>query len=298
MKIFIIDPQMTMTDYFTADEFNKEVIKELRSYGVELYEVNIKNIGRMKVSLSNDAIVIVYNEHDVSEQETGDVKKLLLKALEKGARIWPVAIDRRARTPMEVISDKQSYDVWEQLRCRDLDGKYLGTIAKIFSRKLVARVFPTCYCEEGEIFLSHRRLDGEEITAKIYDKILMQAKESTPFRDVVNVKVGDAAQEVIDKVMESSDVFVFLHTPKSAESEWILKELRFALLRNIPILWVQIDNADINKLKMKPSDKPHLIYKSEEFYCDNQLVEIVDTILQKAFELVMDRSNQILGYID
>lgn len=44
MKIFIIDPQMTMTDYFTADEFNKEVIKELRSYGVELYEVNIKNI--------------------------------------------------------------------------------------------------------------------------------------------------------------------------------------------------------------------------------------------------------------
>lgn len=103
MKIFIIDPQMTMTDYFTADEFNKEVIKELRSYGVELYEVNIKNIGRMKVSLSNDAIVIVYNEHDVSEQETGDVKKLLLKALEKGARIWPVAIDRRARTPMEVI---------------------------------------------------------------------------------------------------------------------------------------------------------------------------------------------------
>lgn len=298
MKIFIIDPQMTMTDYFTADEFNKEVIKELRSYGVELYEVNIKNIGRMKVSFSNDAIVIVYNEHDVSEQETGDVKKLLLKALEKGARIWPVAIDRRARTPMEVISDKQSYDVWEQLRCRDLDGKYLGTIAKIFSRKLVARVFPTCYCEEGEIFLSHRRLDGEEITAKIYDKILMQAKESTPFRDVVNVKVGDAAQEVIDKVMESSDVFVFLHTPKSAESEWILKELRFALLRNIPILWVQIDNADINKLKMKPSDKPHLIYKSEEFYCDNQLVEIVDTILQKAFELVMDRSNQILGYID
>lgn len=175
---------------------------------------------------------------------------------------------------MEVISDKQSYDVWEQLRCRDLDERYIGTIAKIFSRKIIARVFPTCYCEEGEIFLSHRRVDGEDITAKIYDKMLVQAKESTPFRDVVNVKVGDAAQEVIDEVMESSDVFVFIHTLKSGESDWILKELRFALLRQIPILWVQIDDADINILKVKPSDKPHLKYRAEEIYNDEQLTII------------------------
>lgn len=197
-----------------------------------------------------------------------------------------------------MISAKQSYDVWEQLRCRDLDEQYIGTIAKIFSRKIIAKVFPTCYCEGGEIFLSHRRIDGEDITAKIYDKMLVQAKEATPFRDVVNVKVGDAAQEVIDKVMESSDVFVFIHTPKSGESDWILKELRFALLRQIPILWIQIDDADIDILRLKPSDEPHLKYKTEEFYNDERLTIIVDTILQMAFELIMNRSNQILGYMD
>lgn len=298
MRVFIIEPRLTMKDTFHADEFNKEVVKQLREYCVEFYEVNSKNTARCKVQLSEDVIVIIYNEHSISDNVNDEVQTLLKKAIEKNAQIWPVAIDKSARTPMGVISDKQSYDVWEQLRCRDLDEQYLGTIAKIFSRKIIARIFPTCYCEEGEIFLSHKRVDGEDITAKIYDKMLIQAKESTTFRDVVNVNVGDAAQEVIDEMMESSDVFIFIHTPKSGKSDWILKELRFALLRQIPILWVQIDDADINILKIKPSDKPHLKYRIENFYEEGKLAIIVDEILQKAFELIMDRSNQILGYID
>lgn len=298
MKVFVINPKLTMSNVVHANEFNQEVVKQLREYGVELYEVTNKNIDRSKLQLSRDSIVIVYNEHSVLDSVTDKVQELLRKAIEKEAQIWPVAIDKLARMPMGAISDKQSFDVCEQLRCRDLDEQYIGTIAKIFSRKIIARVFPTCYCEEGEVFLSHRRVDGEEITAKIYDKMLIQAKNSTPFRDVVNVKVGEAAQAVIDKEMESSDVFVFIHTPKSGESDWILKELRFALLRHIPVLWVQIDDADINKLKIKPSDKPHLKYRTEVFNDNEQLTIIVDTILQKAFELVMERSNQILGYID
>ena len=226
------------------------------------------------------------------------MQELLKKAIEENAQIWPVAIDKTARTPTGIISAKQSYDVWEQLRCRDLDEQYIGIVAKIFARKIIARVFPTCYCEESEIFLSHRRIDGEEITAKIYDKMLIQAKELTPFRDVVNVKVGDAAQEVIDERMENSDAFIFLHTARSGESEWILKELRFALLKQIPVLWVQIDNADVNILKVKPSDQPHLKYTTEDFFDEEKLTKIVDIMLQKAFELIMDRSNQILGYVE
>ena len=83
-----------------------------------------------------------------------------------------------------------------------------------------------------------------------------------------------------------------------AESDWILKELRFALLRQIPVLWVQIDNADVNILKIKPSDQPHLKYTTEDFFDEEKLIKIVDTMLQTAFELIMDRSNQILGYVD
>lgn len=298
MRVFIISPKLTMKDIFYADEFNNEMVKQLREYGVEFYEINDRNIARCKTKIVKDSIIIVYNEHELEYKIIDEVQELLKKAIEENAQIWPVAIDKTARTPTGIISAKQSYDVWEQLRCRDLDEQYIGIVAKIFARKIIARVFPTCYCEESEIFLSHRRIDGEEITAKIYDKMLIQAKELTPFRDVVNVKVGDAAQEVIDEKMENSDAFIFLHTARSGESEWILKELRFALLKQIPVLWVQIDNADVNILKVKPSDQPHLKYTTEDFFDEEKLTKIVDIMLQKAFELIMDRSNQILGYVE
>lgn len=298
MRVFIISPKLTMKDIFYADEFNNEMVKQLREYGVEFYEINDRNIARCKTKIVKDSIIIVYNEHELEYKIIDEVQELLKKAIEENAQIWPVAIDKTARTPTGIISAKQSYDVWEQLRCRDLDEQYIGIVSKIFARKIIARVFPTCYCEESEIFLSHRRIDGEEITAKIYDKMLIQAKELTPFRDVVNVKVGDAAQEVIDERMENSDAFIFLHTARSGESEWILKELRFALLKQIPVLWVQIDNADVNILKVKPSDQPHLKYTTEDFFDEEKLTKIVDIMLQKAFELIMDRSNQILGYVE
>ena len=298
MNVFIVEPRMTMVEADFGNQFNFEVIRQLMKYGIEYYLVNDKNMSRTKLKITKDSIVLVYNEHCMDKNCKVEIQKFLENALVHDAQIWPIALDRDARTPLGVISKKQSYDIWEKLRCRDLDEKYLTTLARIFSRKIIARAYPTCYCEMGEIFLSHRRIDGEEITANIYDKILIQARESTPFRDVVNVKVGDVAQEVIDEAMENSDVFVFVHTPESGKSDWILKELRFAMLRNIPILWIQIDDADINNLRIKPSDKPHLKFGAEDFRNNEKLTVIVDNILEMAFELIMERSNQMLGYID
>ena len=52
--------------------------------------------------------------------------------------------------------------------------------------------------DEMNIFLSHRRLDGEEITASICDTLNAIAPEKNYFRDIVNVKTGENAQEIID----------------------------------------------------------------------------------------------------
>ena len=297
MKVYIIDSSITGKAVKESSVFQKELIEQLAIYGVDYSVIYNQNIERCKLNMQKDSLIIVFNEHAMNEDKENGCIEFLLKAIEKKIEIWPVAIDQNSRKPQGIISKKQSYDVWEQLRSRKLDERYLKTIAKVFSRKIIARTFPTCYCENGEVFLSHRRIDGEEIAAQIYDKIV-QSKETTPFRDVVNVKVGDEAQEVIDREMEKSDIFVFIHTPAAGESDWILKELRFALLRNIPILWVQINNPDIDALKLKPSDKPHLKYQLEDFEKEESIVHIVDEILQKAFELIMDRSNQVLGYIE
>lgn len=298
MKVYIIDSSITGETVKEISTFQKELIEQLAIYGVEHSVIYSQNVERSKLNMQKDSLIIVFNEHVMTEDKDSGCMQFLLKAIEKEIEVWPVALDRDSRKPLGIISKKQSYDVWEQLRSRKLDEQYVNTIAKVFARKIIARTFPTCYCENGEIFLSHRRIDGEEITAQIYDKMIVQAKESTPFRDVVNVKVGDEAQEVIDRELEKSDIFVFIHTPVAGESDWILKELRFALLRNIPILWVQIDNSDIDALKLKPSDKPHLKYQLEDFETEESITHIVDEILQKAFELIMDRSNQVLGYIE
>ena len=119
----------------------------------------------------------------------------------------------------------------------------------------------------------------------------------TPFRDVARINVGEEAQPVIDEAMKDCEIFVFVHTPKAAESEWILKELLFAMLRCIPVLWIQIDDADEKKLKIKPSEKPHLQYKSENFIEEKDLIEITDEILDRSFRLIMENSNRVFDYI-
>ena len=131
------------------------------------------------------------------------------------------------------------------------------------------------------------RVDGEEIAANLFDKMRQQVKEVSPFRDVSCIKVGESAQDKIDHAMEKSMVFIFLHTERAIESDWIKKELRYAQLHNIPILWVQIDGADPDKIRWKPSDRPHLKYNSEQFCNEKELTGIVDEILENSFKLIM-----------
>lgn len=296
MNIYIINTDEEHTEKKNITEFNTCLESELKKYGITTLVICNSNYLVALAKIEFDDIFIVYNANGTDSCNNKTSSKVLEKAMECKCKILPVAINRNSRIPQDGIENRQSFDVWEQLRCRNLDEQYLATIAKIFARKIISMIMPTLYSENGEIFLSHRRIDGEEITAKLYDKILIMAREATPFRDVVNVKVGEEAQEIIDKHMEKSDVFVFIHTPKSGVSDWILKELRFALLRNIPILWVKIDGADEKSLRIKPSDSAHLCFKSSDFNSEEQLVSIVDNILDKSFELIMNRSMQSLEY--
>ena len=151
-------------------------------------------------------------EKDDSIPTSTGSKENLEKAKEKQADIWPVAFSKEAREPVDNISKKQSYDIWEQLRCRGLDKIHISAIAKAFSRKIIARELPTLYNNCGEVFISHRRIDGEEIAALIYDKIKIQEEKLKIFRDVAKVNVGDEAQTEIDEVMKNSEIFIFIHT--------------------------------------------------------------------------------------
>lgn len=206
-------------------------MNQLQVYGINLMEVTSTNVALNKRKLDEKPLVIVYNSGKIQNELDENIEQFLEKAKEKQADIWPVAFSKEARKPVDNISKKQSYDIWEQLRCRGLDKIHISAIAKAFSRKIIARELPTLYNNRGEVFISHRRIDGEEIAALIYDKIKIQEEKLKIFRDVTKVNVGDEAQTEIDEVMKDSEIFIFIHTNKAAESDWILKELRFAYSR-------------------------------------------------------------------
>ncbi len=295
MKVFIIDSKITMSGFNKINCFIENLQKQLQLYAVNFMIVNKLNISRCKSETDEQTIVIFFNDNVDAICHNSEIYNYLYYANEKGALIWPVAMDKERRLPPEIISNKQSYDVWEQLRRRNLGEDYLPLIANNFARKVIARVMPTMYNERGLIFISHRRIDGEEIAANLCDKLLVQFKDNKTFRDLTDVEVGEEAQSKIDEAMSKSDAFIFIHTDKSSESDWIQKELRFALLRNIPILWIQIDNADSRKLKIKPTENPHLRFKSENFN-DENLIKISEMILQNTFELIMSRTNKLFDY--
>lgn len=47
--------------------------------------------------------------------------------------------------------------------------------------------------------MNYQNTNGEDIAAKIYDRLKMQAESMTPFRDVARINVGEEAQPVIDE---------------------------------------------------------------------------------------------------
>lgn len=289
MNIYIINPSFTMENHSKADCFVQVLKEQFDKYDIPYCMVT--NASKYFSKIEKKSIIIIFNGGSFSEDES--IRKLLSVAKNKNAVIYPIAMDKEARKPLDIIANKQSYDVWEQLRFRDLSDDYLPLVARCFARKIIAEIMPTMYSENGLIFISHRRLDGEEITANLCDVLNIQFKACRSFRDVIAVKVGEEAQSEIDKAMSESDIFIFIHTPESAESKWIQKELRFAILRNIPVLWVQIDNADIHKLKVVPSEKPHLSYGLDEFKDSKRLTEIADEIMDRTFELIMTKSNVV-----
>lgn len=247
----------------------------------------------MSTIYGNDIVLIFNGVNFTLDKPTND---LLDKLKQIGTSIYPIALDIDNRIPANIITSKQSFDICEQLRCRGLTYDHMSVIAQGFARKLISEVMPTIYKEDGMIFISHKRIDGETIAANLCDALKIQINHSKLFRDITSVEVGYEAQKEIDESMIKSDAFIFLHTPKSIDSKWIQKELRFALIRGIPVLWIQIDNADYDKLAVKPSDKPHLSYASSDFDDKAKLSVIIDEIMDKLFEIIMLKSNRVFDY--
>lgn len=296
-EVYVINPNSfdIVLENNAIRSFHKEVIEELGNCGVIYHEINNRTTNASLVDTINKGnILLAYNDN----KKNPDVEALIDTAYEKGADIRFVAFTRETRTPCTGIcelKEKQSYDIQEQLRCRGLTDKQHVVVARALARQIVACCFPTRFPDVPVIFLSHKRSDGEDITAKIHDALSKPALAVDTFRDVANVRFGEEAQGKIEKVMADTDVLVFLHTPEVPESKWILKELVYAMTRHIPVLWIQLYGADTKKLEIVPGNKPHLSYSKQQID-DKGINTIAQEILDKAGYLLLEKSVGIINY--
>ncbi|MBQ9610591.1 MAG: TIR domain-containing protein [Lachnospiraceae bacterium] len=236
--------------------------------------------------------------------ETGEYSKTAIDFFEKckrsQCRVWAIATEgnTECRTPPKPIDKYQSFDVASRNENRNPLKNNMRAIAQIFARKVISQTLSPFYRDEVLYFISHKRSDGEHLAARLADALRNLTRERNVYRDVVNVEVGQEAQEDIDKHLSVSDVLIFLQTEESSESCWIIKELSYALLNDIPVLWIQIDDAPYKKLDIIPGEKPSLRYSREEFDDANRLEEIVNEVEEMCFQLIMQSSDQVFTYIE
>ena len=300
MKMIFCNPGLTMVKTEVADIFFDECSRILDTYLTN--RVYISSTFQVNQLLAEDA-----NENDILiffTAENGEYNQTILKLIRKyhdaQSRIWAIAMEKNpeCRRPPEPVSIKQSFDVSCRNENRNPMKNNMKAIAQIFARKIIAQTLSPLYRDEVLYFISHRRIDGEHIAAQLADELKRLTRERNVYRDVVNVEVGTDAQEDIDKNLEISDILIFLQTPEAQNSQYIMKELCFALVNDIPILWIQIDNAPYSNLEIRPGEAPVLCYESNEFDMGDRLIEIVDEIEEKCFQLIMNSSNQVYSYIE
>lgn len=302
MKVIFCSPECTMIQTDAAHIFFNVCCGLWDDCMIEVQRVYVKSeaqIAKLQIiEINADDFFIFFNAENGEYQE--EFIKLLKKCCEIQCKIWPIAMEKNpeCRLPPQPAHQCQSFDVssWNEVRCPLKDN--IPAIAQIFARKIVAQVLSPLYQDEVLYFISHRRSDGENIAQKLSDELSLLTRKRRAFRDVVEVAVGDDAQTVIDKKLKESDVLIFLQTEQAQESDFVMKELCYALVNDIPILWIQIDDAPFSKLKIRPGEGPALRYRSEEFDSPNRLIEIADEIEDKCFHLILNSSNQICSYIE
>ncbi len=300
MKVIFCEPQLTMQTVDNANAFFASCREILDTYVTnKLYiSTNFQMAQLLEDTADANDIFIFFNSEEGAYQK--NFLKLLKKYADVQSRIWAIAMEKNpeCRRPPEPVSDKQSFDVSCRNENRNPLKNNMKAIAQIFARKIIAQTLSPLYRDEVLYFISHRRMDGEHIAAKLADELKHLTRERNVYRDVVHVEVGDDAQKDIDTNLAMSDALIFLQTEEAQNSPYIMKELCYALIYDIPILWVQIDGASYSNMEIRPGERPMLCYKSEEFDCQERLIEIADEIEETCFQLIMNSSNQVFSHIE
>ncbi|GIP50028.1 hypothetical protein J53TS2_36190 [Paenibacillus sp. J53TS2] len=292
MRAFIVDPSITLGNDDQACKFYQFCLFELSKHSDTKPIQNDIMLHQSMAQPTDKDIIIFFNR--VDNDYSAAFVTFLNEAVHAGAKFYPIAITSAHRVPPKCIPDPQSYDVKDALERRKLTSVQLETIAIAVARDAVSILQPTLTRRNMNLFLSHRRSDGEAIAGGFYDALCLRAQNR--FRDLSDILVGENAQEVIENNLRKSDAVIFLDTPQSGDSPWIELELKMALSMNLPIVWVKLGEATNRvNLRIKPADAPHFSEPTVDLGLRQVEQNLVDSVIHKAFEISRDKAMSIFG---
>jgi MTH538 TIR-like domain (DUF1863). len=293
LRVYYVYPKITIGENQLAEQFTEKCFGEIEEH-VEVVSLRSETV-MLSADVNKGDSIVFFNRSDQNYKDS--FIKLLGKTLKAQCLIYPIALTIDHRKPPVTVEMSQSFDIVEELRQRCLTESNIATAAFSLARKVISDMQPTLCKDKMHMFISYRRDEGEDISALFYKEFKSRAEEV--FRDLIDINVGENAQDIIEKKLKKSDIVIFLDTPKAGESRWITKELEMAFALNIPIVWIRIgDLKNREPLKFNPADIPHFMVKELSYADKNQYVQLIDDIIHKAFQISRESVKSVFDQIN
>lgn len=126
-----------------------------------------------------------------------------------------------------------------------------------------------------KIFISYRRSDSEQVTGRLYDRLVSEYGLKSVFKDVDSIKHGADFRDVLANSLKVSDIVLIIIGQQwlgsdnegdrriDAENDFVRIEVEKALARNdIRVIPVLVNNADLPAIEKMPKSIQDLVFRN------------------------------------
>ena len=128
---------------------------------------------------------------------------------------------------------------------------------------------------QSSIFISYRRSDSVDVTGRIYDRLTARYDKSSIFKDVDSISYGVDFRKRIYSCICQCNVLIAIVGPKWLEAkerdgtrrldnpqDWVRIEIEAALKRDIMLIPLLVNSAELPKATSLPTSLQALAYRN------------------------------------
>ncbi len=129
---------------------------------------------------------------------------------------------------------------------------------------------PSAAASAGNIFISYRREDSQDVSGRIYDRLVAQFDREHIYKDVDALPLGDDFRVHLEDAVEKATVVLAVIGPRWSGTastrlndprDFVRIEISAALRRNIPVVPVLVSGASMPTESELPEELISLVYR-------------------------------------